>query len=208
MHTAGGAWHRSRSIDLMYKPENNFKAREVILSSILCDEPGMHSGSIPHGSRLYVLQGDGYSIIDGQRYPEAGTLLQIQGPQTVHSISIRERSNHNTAAPLWTSICILSYRLHNVHSHTNTMNTAHTAASLKNRRKYAIIDNTKILLQMRIVTPSRGFLFCPFPYCEYLCPVLGRRSKTGGQGNPVFWHNVPDIKVMPMHFKKNILYQG
>lgn len=86
MRTAGVPWHRSRSIGFMSTPENNFKAREVVISSILCDEPGMHSGKHAHMEAvLYVLQGEGYSIIDGETIPwKKGTLLQIQGPQTVH----------------------------------------------------------------------------------------------------------------------------
>jgi gentisate 1,2-dioxygenase len=86
MRTPGVPWHRSRSIDFMFAPENNFKAREVVISSILCDEPGMHGGKHSHmEALLYVLQGEGHSIIDGETIPwKKGTLLQVQGPQTVH----------------------------------------------------------------------------------------------------------------------------
>ena len=86
MRTAGIPWHRSRSVSLMSAPENKFKSREVFISSILCDEPGMHSGKHGHmEALLYVLQGEGYSIIDGKTVSwKRGTLLQVQGPQTVH----------------------------------------------------------------------------------------------------------------------------
>jgi quercetin dioxygenase-like cupin family protein len=86
MATAGAVGHRSRFIMLMGAPENNFKSREVEITSILCDEPGMHSGKHSHmEALLYVLQGEGYSVVDGEKVPwKKGTLLQVQGPQTVH----------------------------------------------------------------------------------------------------------------------------
>lgn len=86
MRTPGAPWHRSRLINFMSAPENNFKAREVGISSILCDEPGMQSGRHGHmEALLYVLQGEGYSVIDGETITwKKGTFFQIQGPQTVH----------------------------------------------------------------------------------------------------------------------------
>lgn len=86
MRTAGVAGHRSREISFMGPTQNGFKAREVEITSILCDEPGMHSGKHSHMEAiLYVLQGEGYSIIDGEKILwKKGTLLQVQGPQTVH----------------------------------------------------------------------------------------------------------------------------
>ncbi len=86
MKTPGAAGHRSRVINYMGDPENNFKAREVEITSVLCDEPGMHSGKHSHmEALLYVLQGEGYSIIDGEKVTwKKGTFLQVQGPQTVH----------------------------------------------------------------------------------------------------------------------------
>ncbi|MBI4334409.1 MAG: cupin domain-containing protein [Chloroflexi bacterium] len=86
MRTAGGAGHRSRSVELMVAPENQFKAREVQITHVLCDEAGGHSGKHAHMEAvLYVLQGEGYSIIDGERIPwKRGTLLHVPGPQTVH----------------------------------------------------------------------------------------------------------------------------
>ncbi|MBI2288389.1 MAG: cupin domain-containing protein [Chloroflexi bacterium] len=86
MRTAGIAGHRSREIQLMWDPRNKFKAREVEITAVLCDEPGMHSGKHAHMEAvLYVLQGEGYSIVDGERIPwKKGTCFHVQGPQTVH----------------------------------------------------------------------------------------------------------------------------
>lgn len=86
MKTPGMTGHRSRVIELMAAPENQFKAREVQMTNVLCDEPGGHSGKHSHMEAiLYVLQGEGYSIIDGEKIPwKRGTLLHVQGPQTVH----------------------------------------------------------------------------------------------------------------------------
>lgn len=86
MRSTGVPGHRSRGIYLMGTPENGFKAREVEITGILCDEPGMHSGKHAHmEALLYVLQGEGYSVVDGEKIPwKKGTLFQIQGPQTVH----------------------------------------------------------------------------------------------------------------------------
>ncbi len=86
MKTPGAVGHRSRFIMFMGAPENNFKSREVEITSILCDDPGMHSGKHSHmEALLYVLQGEGYSVVDGERVPwKKGTLFQVQGPQTVH----------------------------------------------------------------------------------------------------------------------------
>ncbi|MDZ4246515.1 MAG: cupin domain-containing protein [Dehalococcoidia bacterium] len=86
MKTVGVPGHRSRLVMFMGGPENNFKAREIEITSILCDEPGMHSGKHSHmEALLYVLQGEGYSIVDDRRFEwKKGTLFQVQGPDTVH----------------------------------------------------------------------------------------------------------------------------
>lgn len=86
MRTLGVPGHRSRFIGLMGQPENGFKAREVEITTVLCDEPGMHSGKHGHMEAvLYVLQGEGYSIVDGKKILwKKGTTFQVQGPQTVH----------------------------------------------------------------------------------------------------------------------------
>lgn len=78
--------HHSRTIELMKAPENGFKAREVEITEIMCDVPGKHTGKHAHMEAvIYVLQGEGYSIIDGAKVEwKKGTLLHVQGPQTVH----------------------------------------------------------------------------------------------------------------------------
>ena len=80
--------HHSRLIGLMYAPENNFKAREIEITHILCDAPGMHSEKHAHMEAVvYVLQGEGHSIVDGHRIEfKKGTLMQVQGPQTVNQL--------------------------------------------------------------------------------------------------------------------------
>ncbi len=84
--TPGFPGHRSRVILYMGQTENNFKAREVVITGIPCDAPGMHSGRHGHMEAvLYVLQGEGYSIIDGEKVLwKKGTLLHVQGPHVVH----------------------------------------------------------------------------------------------------------------------------
>ncbi|MFC2013622.1 cupin domain-containing protein [Chloroflexota bacterium] len=86
MRTPGSKEHHTRLITLMREPKNSFKAREVEITHILCDAPGMHSGRHAHMEAvIYVLQGEGYTIVDGEKVDwKKGTLLQVQGPQTVH----------------------------------------------------------------------------------------------------------------------------
>ncbi len=84
MRTDGMPGHRGGTIRLMQ--ENDFKAREVEFTDLLIDAPGRHSAKHGHmEALLYVLQGEGYSIIDGEKVPwKKGTLLHVQGPKTVH----------------------------------------------------------------------------------------------------------------------------
>jgi quercetin dioxygenase-like cupin family protein len=86
MRTSGVVGHHARNIYYMLAPENNFKTREVMISSVLCDEPGKNSGRHSHmEALLYVLQGEGYTVIDGEKIPwKEGSLFQVQGPETVH----------------------------------------------------------------------------------------------------------------------------
>ena len=71
---------------LMHAPENGFKAREVEITHIMCDNPGMYSGKHGHMEAvIYILEGEGYSIVEGEKVEwEKGALLQVQDPQTVH----------------------------------------------------------------------------------------------------------------------------
>ena len=84
--TPGFQGHRSRVMRFMGSPENDFKAREVEITGILCDEPGMHSGKHAHmEALLYVLQGEGYSIVGDEKIKwKKGTLFHVQGPHTPH----------------------------------------------------------------------------------------------------------------------------
>ncbi|MBI4333327.1 MAG: cupin domain-containing protein [Chloroflexi bacterium] len=86
VRTAGAPGHHSRNIFYMQPPQNGFKAREVEITGILCDDTGKHSGKHAHmEALLYVVEGEGYSVVDGEKVPwKKGTVFQIQGPQTVH----------------------------------------------------------------------------------------------------------------------------
>lgn len=81
-----GKGHHSRTLELMGLPDNGFKAREVEMTSILCDAAGTNSGRHAHMEALiYRLQGEGYTVVDGEKIPwKKGTFTHIQGPQTVH----------------------------------------------------------------------------------------------------------------------------
>ncbi|MFC1893461.1 cupin domain-containing protein [Chloroflexota bacterium] len=83
--TAGAPGHRARSTQLM-QPEMGFKAREMEITNILHDLPGGRSGKHSHmEALLYVLEGEGYSVMDGERFEwKTGTLFQVPGPNTVH----------------------------------------------------------------------------------------------------------------------------
>ncbi len=84
MKIASMPGHRGGIIDLMRG--NDFKAREIEITHLFIDTPGNHSGKHAHmEALLYVLQGEGYSIIDGVEVPwKKGSLIHVQGPQTVH----------------------------------------------------------------------------------------------------------------------------
>ena len=81
-----GKGHHARTIMFMHEPENGFKAREVEITHIMCDNPGMSTGKHAHMEAvIYVLQGEGYTVVDGEKVNwEKGTLLHVQGTQTVH----------------------------------------------------------------------------------------------------------------------------
>jgi len=66
--------------------ERGFTYRAVNMSLINEVPPRWHTGRHIHAeAMIYVLEGKGYSIIDGKRYEwEAGDLLHVQGPHTDH----------------------------------------------------------------------------------------------------------------------------
>lgn len=85
MKSADGPGHRSRMIHLM-DPQNDFKAREVNITSVLIDAPHKNSGRHGHMEAvLYVLQGEGHSLVGDTTVEwKKGSLMQVQGPQTIH----------------------------------------------------------------------------------------------------------------------------
>jgi quercetin dioxygenase-like cupin family protein len=80
-----GRSHHSLWIDMM-RPDLGFQNKEIQISGILSDSPGQHGGKHAHMEAvLYILQGEGYSIVDGEKVPwKRGTCFHVQGPQTVH----------------------------------------------------------------------------------------------------------------------------
>ena len=79
--------HHSEVTSLMRvgRPINRFRALEQEISSILADPPGDQTGMHAHmEAHLYVLDGTGYSVIDGETIEwRPGTAIHIQGPQAV-----------------------------------------------------------------------------------------------------------------------------
>ncbi len=86
MLSPDGPSHRYGRIGLMRWPEAGFKAREVEITHVMIDPPGKHSGRHSHMEAIiYVVEGEGYTIVDGEKVEwKKGTLLHVQGPQTVH----------------------------------------------------------------------------------------------------------------------------
>lgn len=86
MRTPGSKGHRAKMVRLMRWEDSGFKAREIEITGVLYDSPGTASGKHAHMEAvLYCLEGEGYSIVDGERFDwKKGTLFHIPGPQTVH----------------------------------------------------------------------------------------------------------------------------
>jgi len=84
-----GTSNHSSFIDFMGfvgRGRQEFQNMEIEITGILSDEPGLHGGKHAHmEATLYIIQGEGYSEVDGERIPwKAGSCVHIQGPQTVH----------------------------------------------------------------------------------------------------------------------------
>ena len=64
----------------------DFRGDEVEITDIFVERPRTSSQKHAHmEALLYVIQGEGHTVIDGQKVPwRPGTALHIQGPQTVH----------------------------------------------------------------------------------------------------------------------------
>jgi quercetin dioxygenase-like cupin family protein len=65
---------------------DDFYGDEVEITDIFIDKPRTASEKHSHMEAiLYMLQGEGYSILDGEKIPwKPGTAIHVQGPQTVH----------------------------------------------------------------------------------------------------------------------------
>lgn len=68
------------------KDLNGFAANSQEISGTLTDPPHEYGGLHAHmEAHIYVLEGEGYSTIDGVDIPwRKGSALHIQGPQTPH----------------------------------------------------------------------------------------------------------------------------
>jgi gentisate 1,2-dioxygenase len=80
--------HHHRVVRMMRigKDLHDFRPRAVEISGLLVEEPGTAGGDHAHmEAHLYVLDGEGYTVIDGERYDwKAGSAIHIPGPQTRH----------------------------------------------------------------------------------------------------------------------------
>jgi len=84
---ASGIGHHSAWIQLMSGPRRRgFSNRLALISGFLIENPEAHSGRHAHMEAIiYVLQGHGHSVVDGERIPwRPGSSLHIQGPQSQH----------------------------------------------------------------------------------------------------------------------------
>jgi quercetin dioxygenase-like cupin family protein len=65
---------------------NDFEPKAVEISGLLVEEPRTAGGDHAHmEAHLYVLEGEGYTVVDGVRYPwRAGSAVHIPGPQSRH----------------------------------------------------------------------------------------------------------------------------
>ena len=86
-HLASGLGHHSGWVRLMGGVgQRDFANRLALISGVLIDGTGSRSGRHAHMEAvLYVLQGSGESVIDGEKVTwKTGSSLHIQGPQTWH----------------------------------------------------------------------------------------------------------------------------
>lgn len=74
-----------RNIHLMGS-RKDFVGEEVELTTVFWYQKGQYSQNHAHMEAfLYVLEGEGYSVVDGEKVPwKKGTCYHIQGPQTQH----------------------------------------------------------------------------------------------------------------------------
>ncbi len=85
-HRHAGIWILMGGSESPSDETNGFRAKAVSMTNIFEEAP--HSGSHRHShteAMLYVLEGQGYSEIDGKRYDwEAGDAVHVPPRQTVH----------------------------------------------------------------------------------------------------------------------------
>lgn len=84
---ASGIGHHSAWVQLMGGPRKmDFSNRLALISGFLIEDPGASSGRHAHlEAIIYVLKGQGHSVIDGERIPwRPGSSLHVQGPQSQH----------------------------------------------------------------------------------------------------------------------------
>ena len=78
--------YHARRVDLMGYPGVGFEATEAQITTLMCDDPQDSPEKHAHmEAMVYILDGEGYSIVDEVKVPwKKGTLLHVQGPVTMH----------------------------------------------------------------------------------------------------------------------------
>jgi quercetin dioxygenase-like cupin family protein len=80
--------HKSETVEYMRinREVNGFRPHAVEMSSLLTDPPHEYGGMHAHmEAHLYILQGTGYSLVDGEKVPwRPGSAIHVPGPQTPH----------------------------------------------------------------------------------------------------------------------------
>lgn len=88
MMSLPAGFHKSeiRQYMRINKDTNDVKLHTVEISGLLIDPPHEYGGMHAHmEAHLYVLQGAGYSLVNGEKVPwKAGTAFHVPGPQTPH----------------------------------------------------------------------------------------------------------------------------
>jgi len=78
--------YHARRVNLMGYPGVGFRATEIQITTLMCDEPQESPERHAHmEAQVYILEGEGHSIVDEVKVPwKKGTLLHVQGPITMH----------------------------------------------------------------------------------------------------------------------------
>ncbi|HEX9268333.1 MAG TPA: cupin domain-containing protein [Candidatus Limnocylindria bacterium] len=85
-HRHAGIWILMGGSESPSDETNGFRARAAAMTNIFEETPGSSSHKHAHTeAMLYVLEGNGYSMIDGERYDwEAGDAVHVPPRMTVH----------------------------------------------------------------------------------------------------------------------------